>query len=466
MLAAVPSYDAMVCPHPLRKHQQEALAAFETARQAGSTRWWVTMPPGAGKTLVGTEVARRLGRRTVVFSPNTAIQGQWVHTWDSYDGPRGGTRRDLRTWFTALTYQSLAVFQHDGDDEEAADQPQEAGQVERLHANGLALIETLKAAGPLTIVLDECHHLLEVWGQLLREVLDDLPEAVVLGLTATPPGSLTRTQAEQTRTLFGPILYEARIPALVKEGTLAPYAELAWLTEPTTDEAAWLREQSTRFQELTTDLFDPAFGSTPLPAWLTQRFVEPAADGTSTWQEIAAREPEHRGRRVAPVPRRPPGAARRGAPPRAAPPAARGRGLAALPGRLAADVHRAAQPGRGRGGSGRPRRPGGRTPHAAGHRLRVDAHRHPHRPGDRRPGDRAVRREAGRRRRHRLLGGDQPRRGRAGPGPLRPRARHRHHACAGHRRHDPATGASGVGHRCARRAARRPGTVRSWTRCS
>ena len=58
-----------------------------------------------------------LGRRTVVFSPNTAIQGQWVRTWDAYDGPRGGTQRDLRTWFTALTYQSLAVFQDDGSDE-------------------------------------------------------------------------------------------------------------------------------------------------------------------------------------------------------------------------------------------------------------------------------------------------------------------------------------------------------------
>ena len=242
------------------------------------------MPPGAGKTLVGTEVARRVGGRTVVFSPNTAIQGQWAATWDGYDGPPAGTRRDLRTGFTSLTYQSLAVF--DGDDDEDTD-----SHLDRLHPHGLALIETLRAAGPLTIVLDECHHLLEVWGELLREVLDGLPEASVLGLTATPPGSMTRSQAELTNALFGPILYEARVPALVKERTLAPYAELAWLVEPTVDEAQWLAEQSLRFTELTADLFDPGFGSTPLPEWLTQRFVRPTEDGTTTWEEISSRDP-------------------------------------------------------------------------------------------------------------------------------------------------------------------------------
>lgn len=282
----VPPYDEMVCPHPLRRHQREALDAFETARAAGATRWWVTMPPGAGKTLVGTEVARRLGHRVVVFSPNTAIQGQWTAAWEAYDGPRAGTQRDLRTPMTSLTYQSLAVFD---DDEDRVDT---GSQVDRLHANGRALIETMKAAGPLTVVLDECHHLLEVWGELLQEVLAELPRATVLGLTATPPGSMTRSQAELTSTLFGSILYEARIPALVKEGTLAPYAELAWVTEPTADEAAWLSEQATRFTELTSGLFAPDFGSVPLPQWLTQRFVAPAATGDTSWTELAAREPE------------------------------------------------------------------------------------------------------------------------------------------------------------------------------
>ncbi|WP_123388872.1 DEAD/DEAH box helicase family protein [Nocardioides aurantiacus] len=298
MLPPVPSYDGLSSPVPLRPHQHEALEAVRRASEAGSRRWWVTMPPGAGKTLVGTEVARLLGLRTLVLSPNTAITAQWAHTWESYDGPPAGNRRDLRSSFTSLTYQSLAVF--DDDDREAA----ETGDVEepspshldRLHPHGRDLVETMREAGPLLVVLDECHHLLEVWGELLREVLDQLPEAVVLGLTATPPGAMTRAQVDLTAELFGPVLYEATIPALVAAGTLAPYAELAWLVEPTPEEAAWLAEQSTRFAELTSDLFAPGFGSTPFPTWLQHRFPgdsEAGADGpATTWAEQSTREPE------------------------------------------------------------------------------------------------------------------------------------------------------------------------------
>ena len=69
----------------------------------------------------------------------------------------------------------------------------------RLHDNGQAFVEQLKAAGPLLLVLDECHHLLEVWGRLLGELLDQLPDAMVLGLTATPPEALTADQAAAGR---------------------------------------------------------------------------------------------------------------------------------------------------------------------------------------------------------------------------------------------------------------------------
>ena len=287
----------------------------------------------------------------------------------------------------------------------------------------------------------------------------------MLGLTATPPGSLTRTQAEQTRTLFGPILYEARIPALVKEGTLAPYAELAWLTEPTADEAAWLREQSTRFRELTTDLFDPAFGSTPLPEWLAQRFVKPTSDGTSTWQEIAAREPE-----IADAALRLAHA-----------------GLLELPlGALLHEQHR--QP-----------------PVAEDWRLFLDdwllncIEPRSQVEGEAGAGDRAVleavRRtlpaigyvwtqtgiRTGRGTVDRVTARSAAKQGAvagivsseasnlgergADPGPVRPRARHRHHACAGHRRHAPRRPSRpGLRPACSSRCSPTR-TVPAWTRC-
>ncbi len=122
-------------------------------------------------------------------------------------------------------------------------------------------------------MLDECHHLLEVWGRLLVEVLALLPEATVLGLTATPPATLSPDQAGLVEELFGEVVYAASIPAVVREGHLAPFADLVWLTEPTASEVDWLEDQSLRFAELTTELLDPEFGSVPFLSWVDRRFA-------------------------------------------------------------------------------------------------------------------------------------------------------------------------------------------------
>lgn len=80
----------------------------------------------------------------------------------------------------------------------------------------------MRAAGPIVLVLDECHHLLEVWGRLLQELLDQLPDAEVLGLTATPPDTMTADQADLVGELFGTPVFQVSIPAVVREGDLAP----------------------------------------------------------------------------------------------------------------------------------------------------------------------------------------------------------------------------------------------------
>lgn len=272
----------------LRVHQQRALSALSAAWGAGRSRAWVVLPPGAGKTLVGLETAREAiadGAKVVVLSPNTAIQGQWLRQAAAL-GLSASSSRDLDAPLTSLTYQSVAVFGDPDDEAETGE-----SHLARLHDNGRALVSALRTAGPLLLVLDECHHLLEVWGELLGEILLLLPEARVLGLTATPPEALTKEESALVGLLFGEIVFSTSIPAVVREGDLAPFADLVWLTAPTPGEREWLRGSAERFEELLTALTSADLGSVPFLTWLDRRFVSRSA-GAPSWAELTKAMPD------------------------------------------------------------------------------------------------------------------------------------------------------------------------------
>ncbi|WP_231443259.1 DEAD/DEAH box helicase family protein [Brevibacterium zhoupengii] len=308
---------------PLRRHQREALEALLESAGADSRRSWVVLPPGAGKTRVGIEHAQNLldgghVSKVVVFGPNTAIQTQWANAWDElrtyadrtdrvdhsdhaehfdrvehsdhaehFDrvdhSDHAGIDRALPTHFTALTYQSLAVF----DD----DRSNTKNLLDELAPGGRALVDRLGDVGPLLLILDECHHLLDVWGSLLTELLDLLPEVWVLGLTATPPGTMTTAQSELVTGMFSDIRYSASIPAVVREGDLAPFADLVWVTTPTNEENSWLSAQATRFTELITGILDPAQGTVPFLEWVDKRFLG-TRDTVVSWAAMSRSNPE------------------------------------------------------------------------------------------------------------------------------------------------------------------------------
>ncbi|MGC3020405.1 MULTISPECIES: DEAD/DEAH box helicase family protein [unclassified Brevibacterium] len=290
---------------PLRRHQREALATLDEASAADDRRSWIVLPPGAGKTRVGIEHAVRLLEQdrvgtVVAFGPNTAIQTQWAHAWNSLGEGRGaegrgaddqgqaaggpaGTDRELDAVFTALTYQSLAVF-----DEE---RESTGSLLDELAPGGRQLVDRLVDSGPLLLILDECHHLLEVWGSLLAELLDLLPEVWVLGLTATPPGTMTHSQRELVSVLFGRVRYSASIPAVVREGDLAPFADLVWLTEPTREEKDWLASEAVHYTEFITGVLDPSRGSLSFLEWVDRRFLGTRAE-TVSWQSMRASVPD------------------------------------------------------------------------------------------------------------------------------------------------------------------------------
>ncbi|MDP9408637.1 MAG: DEAD/DEAH box helicase family protein, partial [Actinomycetota bacterium] len=274
-------------PGVLRRQQVAALAALEVAWGSGRTRAWVALPPGAGKTVIGLEAARRLGRPVVALVPNAAVQGQWVRGWRQFGPPvvRVGTERDLSAEVTVLTVGALAAStpddEVDADGEPAPPRPT-LSLHDRLHVNGRALVRLLQEAGPLTLVLDECAHLAEAWGHRLADLLDLLPDAQVVGLTASAPAP---DGSDAATRVLGAAVHVATVPAAVRDGDLAPFAALARLVPPTEVEAQWLAEESERFRELVAHLLDPDLAPTGFLDWVQGRVA-------GTWADVEREEPD------------------------------------------------------------------------------------------------------------------------------------------------------------------------------
>ena len=287
-----------------RAYQKQALTAFDADVAAGDNRAYLVLPPGSGKTVIGLEAARRLGRRTLVLVPNTAVQSQWAAAWNTRfpstdpSAPACGTDRALASTLNVLTYQSLAVI------DEATDSTARRAVLRGrdrqallglLHRNGRALIERAAGLGPWTLVLDECHHLLATWGALVSALAADLgPQTALIGLTATPPTALSQWEHTLHDELFGSADFVVVTPALVREGDLAPYQELVYLTEPTPEEETWVATERARFGDLMLALVDQQMGSMSLAGWLHTRIVDRSTrDGAQlAWSTFERAEPD------------------------------------------------------------------------------------------------------------------------------------------------------------------------------
>ena len=339
-----------------RRYQKLALAAFERDRKAGRRSTHIVAPPGSGKTLLGIELARRLGRRALVLVPNSAVQMQWMRLARSFtDDPRLVASDPAQPgWeLLCLTYQSLAQIDDPevalgrlaaarwaaeraaatGGDAEAIDR-EAAGwgpthpaaerrrrELARIGASikreiaqgrheGVRLadllaaparerVRRLAAAQVGAVVLDECHHLASLWGYVVRAALGELTASSetphVIGLTATPPSDLTGEETDLYGELLGPVDFTVPTPAVVRDGHLAPFQELAWITEPLDSERDWLAEHDTRFRELVTALHDDAEGPLSFPGWVITRVRErrrgPDDETEVSWEAFQRRSP-------------------------------------------------------------------------------------------------------------------------------------------------------------------------------
>jgi hypothetical protein len=82
----------------------------------------------------------------------------------------------------------------------------------------------------------------------------------VVGLTATPPDFEEHSAAdvERYQRLFGDLDYEMPVPAVVKDGFIAPYQDLAYFVRPTAAELAYVAKADAALHALVEDFCQAA----------------------------------------------------------------------------------------------------------------------------------------------------------------------------------------------------------------
>lgn len=331
--------------HQWRKFQRLVLDLFDQRDKARRT-FHVVSPPGSGKTLLGIEIARRIGRPAVTFSPTTTIQEQWQAKVRMFIPGSVALERQAELAaavstdparlgvISSLTYQSLSTQTQErefldrlghqawleelvkGGRSDAGAQAHldnvrdrsvtvygrgvalrarrrkrellgsGAARVHQLlHPNALDLIDRIVAARTGCIILDEAHHLLDYWALILAELITRLPDALVVGLTATPPASAEPDELANYLRLVNGIDFEVPTPAVVRSGYLAPYQDLALVTRPTDEERRFLASAEERLLAAVDRVFaDPRF----VPR-VRELIAGPNADG-APWQALIEEE--------------------------------------------------------------------------------------------------------------------------------------------------------------------------------
>jgi superfamily II DNA or RNA helicase len=207
--------------HPWRAYQGRILADFD--RHLADGRFHVVAAPGSGKTVLGLEVVRRIGKPALVCAPTLALRSQWIerlcHQFLAGARPAWVSEEiDAPALLTFATYQALHA---------------------RARRGGVkALARTLRAAGVGTLVFDEAHHLKQEWWRTLDALSRALRGASVVALTATPPYDVAQAEWNRYSALAGMVDAEISAAELVLAGDLCPHQDYVYLQRPTRRELA------------------------------------------------------------------------------------------------------------------------------------------------------------------------------------------------------------------------------------
>lgn len=252
-------FESMQFRHSWRPYQARVLNAIHD--HLDDKRIHIVAAPGAGKTTLGLEIFRVIGKPALVLSPTRVIRDQWIERIKDFT-----TTSATLDWvsnslqnpkvLTSITYQSLhskvsddLISQEDEEtllEEDAGLKESEVG----------VFIKTLEEHKVQVLILDEAHHLRAEWWKALEKVREHLADIILVSLTATPPYDSEAQEWSRYEQLCGPIDEEISVPELVKAGTLCPHQDFVWACNATISEKKQIQEYDYRVATLCNTLFN------------------------------------------------------------------------------------------------------------------------------------------------------------------------------------------------------------------
>lgn len=233
--------------YPWRPYQAKVLK--EVNKYIADKKINIVAAPGSGKTVLGLELARRLGNAVLILSPTVTIKNQWIDRFVTLFMPEGSNRPNWISdnvyelaYFNSITYQGLhyaykrrklsnKINQEETDDEIVEETIETTEDIKTYD-----LVAEIKKNKISTVILDEAHHLKSEWWQSLTKVIDEIKDVTIISLTATPPYDVEYNEWKKYSELCGNIDMEISVPELVQAKNLCPHQDYIYFSYPTKNE--------------------------------------------------------------------------------------------------------------------------------------------------------------------------------------------------------------------------------------
>ena len=206
-----------------RSYQQRVLNELDY--HLDDSKLNIVAAPGAGKTILGIEVLRRLNNPVFILAPTITIRNQWKQRIIDNFLPEGVQKELVSTDIKDLTEITISTYQA-------------LHSLYKDHTERKIFINKAKKLGINTLILDEAHHLRTEWWATLNNLYSELNNKnfKIVSLTGTPPYDVSPAEWENYNSLCGPVDAEISIPELVKEGDLCPHQDLIYFSNLTKEE--------------------------------------------------------------------------------------------------------------------------------------------------------------------------------------------------------------------------------------